>query len=56
MSDINYMVMGAADREATSTGMFATIETMSTTNVRILTRVGNGGNTDSSVVTIGVTR
>lgn len=56
MPDANYVVMGTADREATSTGMFITIESMTISSVRILSRVGNGGNTDSSFVSLGVLR
>ncbi len=56
MPDANYVVMGTADREATSTGMFITIESMTVSSVRILSRVGNGGNTDSSFVSVGVLR
>lgn len=56
MQDTGYAVMGCADREATSTGTIVAIETMSTTQLRVLTRVGNGGNIDSTVVTVGVVR
>ena len=56
MVDANYLVMGAADRDSTSTGAFVTIDTMSTSSVTILSRVGNGGNTDSSFVSVGVVR
>ncbi len=56
MPDENYVVIGTADRDATATGMFITIESMTASSVRILSRVGNGGNTDSSFVSVGVLR
>lgn len=56
MPDANYVVMGTADREATSNGAFITIESMTISSVRILSRAGNGGNIDSSFVSLGVLR
>ena len=56
MPDANYVVMGTADRDATNTGTFIAIESMTISSVRIFSRVGNGGNTDSSFVSLGVLR